>query len=110
MQTLDQLSEKVALPPVIDQALRSGFDLVISISGGKDSDAMTRLLHHMGFNQRRSWHGRMILVHADLGRAERKITPTYVQRFASELGLPLHIVQSGDLVDVIKARKSRLEV
>lgn len=37
MLTLEQLAEKVALPSPIGHALKSGFDLVVSISGGKDT-------------------------------------------------------------------------
>lgn len=109
MLTLDQLTEKVALPVEIEDALKSGFDLAISISGGKDSDAMSRLLYHMRFHQPRGWSGRIILLHAHLGRAEHLITPRYIARFADQLGLPLHVIEGGDLVDVMKARKARLE-
>lgn len=107
--TLDQLVERIALPMEIDQALKAGFDLAISVSGGKDSDAMTRLLHHMRFQQQRGWTGNLILLHADLGRAEHRITPSYIQRFSTTMGLPLHVVSSGDLVDTIKTRKARIE-
>lgn len=109
MQTLDQLAEKVILPPKIDAALKAGFALTVSISGGKDSDCMVRVLHHMRFRQSRGWTGEMILVTSDLGRAEHQITPRYIERFAKELDLPLHVIDGGDLVDVMKARKVRLE-
>lgn len=109
MLTLDQLAEKVSLPPPIDHALKSGFDLVVSISGGKDSDAMTRVLHHMRFHQSRGWGGHMILLHSDLGRAEHQITPRYIAHFAQQIGLPLHVIAGSDLVDVIQARKIKLE-
>lgn len=109
MLTLDQLTEKVALPREIDHALKRGFDLAISISGGKDSDAMSRLLYHMRFHQPRGWRGRIILLHAHLGRAEHLLTPRYIARFANQLGLPLYLVDGGDLVDVMKARKAKLE-
>ncbi|MBZ0307107.1 MAG: phosphoadenosine phosphosulfate reductase family protein [Anaerolineae bacterium] len=109
MLTLDQLTEKVALPTEIDHALKRGFDLAFSISGGKDSDVMSHLLYHMRFHQPRGWRGRIILLHAHLGRAERLITPRYIARFADQIGLPLHIVDGGDLVDIIKARKAKLE-
>jgi len=109
MQTLDQLAEKVSLPPQIDQALKAGFDLVVSISGGKDSDAMTRVLKHMWYGQARGWTGQMLLLHSHVGRAEHKITPRYIQRFAEQMALPLHVIDGVDLVDVMKARKAKLE-
>lgn len=109
MQTLDQLAEKVILPPQIDHALKSGFVLMVSISGGKDSDSMTRILHHMRFQQARGWNGDMLLITSNLGRAEHQITPQYIEQFAQQMNLPLHVIDGGDLVDVMKARKVKLD-
>ena len=108
MQTLDQLAEKVALPARIDQALKTGFDLVLSISGGKDSDALVRIITHMCYVQRRGWRSPVRLVHSHLGRAEHTYTLPYIRRFARQIGLPLDVVDGGDLVDVMKARKAKL--
>ena len=60
--------------------LRNGAALVLSVSGGKDSDAMT---HHL-LDLRRSerWTGDVVMLHADLGRAEWNQTPEYVENFA----------------------------
>ena len=60
--------------------LRKGAALVLSVSGGKDSDAMT---HHL-LDLRRSerWTGDVVMLHADLGRAEWNQTPEYVENFA----------------------------
>ncbi len=48
--------------------LRGGAALVLSVSGGKDSDAMC--YHLLDLRQREGWSGEVALIHADLGRAE----------------------------------------
>jgi predicted phosphoadenosine phosphosulfate sulfurtransferase len=40
---MNDLIQKICLPPEIEAALNNGASLVISISGGKDSDAMCEL-------------------------------------------------------------------
>jgi len=84
--------------------LRKGAALVLSVSGGKDSDAMT---HHL-LDLRRSerWTGDVVMLHADLGRAEWNQTPEYVENFARRKGVSLHIVRwtHGDLIDRIWQR------
>lgn len=89
------------------ELLRNGAALLISVSGGKDSDAMLNYL----VNRRalEGWQGEIILVHADLGRAEWHYTPAYVQGLADRYGLELVIVQhpKGDLIDRIWARHEK---
>lgn len=84
--------------------LRQGAALALSVSGGKDSDAMS---HHL-LDQRTAeeWPGEVFMVHADLGRAEWQMTPEYVEGLAQRKGVPLHIVrwQHGDLIDRIWQR------
>jgi 3'-phosphoadenosine 5'-phosphosulfate sulfotransferase (PAPS reductase)/FAD synthetase len=93
-------------PPTHDavRLLREGAALVLSISGGKDSDAMC---HHL--IERRAaegWSGDVVMVHADLGRAEWHNTTEYVHDLARRKGVPLHIVRwtHGDLIDRIWQR------
>ena len=61
---MTDLLKKIALPPDIETALDKGASLVISISGGKDSDAMCELLPLL--HKSRGWTGKLALVHADL--------------------------------------------
>jgi 3'-phosphoadenosine 5'-phosphosulfate sulfotransferase (PAPS reductase)/FAD synthetase len=95
-----------ALPQLPDpvEMLREGAALVLSVSGGKDSDAMT---HHL-LRQRAAegWSGAAYLVHADLGRAEWHNTTEYIHDLAQRTSVPLHIVRwtHGDLIDRIWAR------
>ena len=84
--------------------LRQGAALVLSVSGGKDSDAMCH--HLLDLRQREGWCGSVCLIHADLGRAEWHSTSAYVQGLAERLKVPLHIARwtQGDLIDRIWAR------
>ncbi|MBZ0292433.1 MAG: phosphoadenosine phosphosulfate reductase family protein [Anaerolineae bacterium] len=85
--------------------LRNGAALVLSVSGGKDSDAMSH--HVLDIRQSEGWPGDIVMVHADLGaRVEWQQTPEYVRNLARRKGVPLHVVrwQHGDLIDRIWQR------
>lgn len=86
------------------QLLRDNAALILSISGGKDSDAMCH--HLLERRQAEGWSGDVVMVHADLGRAEWHNTTDYVHNLAQRKGLPLHIVRwtHGDLIDRIWQR------
>ena len=96
--------DKIEIPDEIDEALREGALLAISVSGGKDSDAMMRVLPIL--YRQRGWSGRIVLVHADLGRMEWDVTPAYVDKRQQQEGLSLYIVRrnGGDLLDQMEAR------
>lgn len=94
-------------PPNPDpvQHLRDGAALVLSVSGGKDSDAMSH--HLLERRQAEGWSGDVVMIHADLGsRVEWQQTPDYVQNLARRKGVPLHVVRwtHGDLIDRIWQR------
>jgi 3'-phosphoadenosine 5'-phosphosulfate sulfotransferase (PAPS reductase)/FAD synthetase len=85
--------------------LRDGAALVLSISGGKDSDAMSH--HLLDLYQSEGWSGDVMMVHADLGVCvEWHQTPGYVRDFARRKNVPLHVVRwkHGDLIDRIWQR------
>lgn len=84
--------------------LRQGAALVLSVSGGKDSDAMSHFL--LDRRTEEGWPGEVVMVHADLGRAEWFNTPQYVRDLARRKGVPLHVVRwtHGDLIDRIWQR------
>ena len=95
-------------PAPILAALRGGAALVLSLSGGKDSQAMLNaVLRHP---DRPNWTGPIVAVHADLGRAEWNQTAQVVADQAAAAGVPLTIVQrtKGDLFDRIEARADQL--
>ncbi len=100
---LFQLDEPSNPEPV--QLLRDGAALVLSVSGGKDSDAMCH--HLLERRQTEGWSGEAVMIHADLGaRVEWQQTPDYVQNLARHKGVPLHVVRwtHGDLIDRIWQR------
>lgn len=84
--------------------LRDGAALVLSVSGGKDSDAMCH--HLLERRQAEGWSGAVTMVHADLGRAEWHSTTNYVHDLARRKNVPLHVVRwtHGDLIDRIWQR------
>jgi 3'-phosphoadenosine 5'-phosphosulfate sulfotransferase (PAPS reductase)/FAD synthetase len=104
---MNDLLKKIALPPEIEAALNKGASLVISISGGKDSDAMCELLPLL--HKSHGWTGKLALVHADLKGSEWAMTSDYVQRRAAELGLPLHVVtrERGSLLEQMRQRHEK---
>jgi tRNA(Ile)-lysidine synthase TilS/MesJ len=91
--------------------LRNGAALVLSVSGGKDSDAMSH--HLLDMRQSEGWPGEVMMVHADLGsRVEWHQTPDYVRDLARRKGVPLHVVrwEHGDLIDRIwQSKKFSIE-
>lgn len=87
----------LAIPPEIEAALELGAALAISISGGKDSQALLNTL--AAWHRERGWPGPLLALHSDLGRAEWKQTPEHVRRIAAEAGVELVVVRrrKGDL-------------
>ncbi|WP_066768077.1 phosphoadenosine phosphosulfate reductase domain-containing protein [Sphingobium sp. CCH11-B1] len=89
--------------PAIDDtvlaAVRRGAWFAFNLSGGKDSTASAHaaiaLLDALGHPR-----DRRIAIHADLGRAEWRSTPSMVAAIAERLGLPLLVVSrsAGDMV------------
>jgi 3'-phosphoadenosine 5'-phosphosulfate sulfotransferase (PAPS reductase)/FAD synthetase len=97
------IDERTNPDPV--QLLRDGAALVLSVSGGKDSDAMCH--HLLERRQSEGWSGDVLMIHADLGaRVEWQQTPDYVQNLARRKGVPLYVVRwtHGDLIDRIWQR------
>jgi 3'-phosphoadenosine 5'-phosphosulfate sulfotransferase (PAPS reductase)/FAD synthetase len=103
------VSRGVQIPAEVGQALRDGATLVVSISGGKDSQAMLQALvaEH---GARSEWTGPIVAVHADLGRAEWHQTPAIVEAQAAAAGVELHVVQraKGDLLQRLEAREEQV--
>jgi 3'-phosphoadenosine 5'-phosphosulfate sulfotransferase (PAPS reductase)/FAD synthetase len=101
---VDKLDPPDDTPDPFD-VLRNGATLVLSVSGGKDSDAMSH--HLLDLHQSEGWTGDVMMVHADLGsRVEWHQTPDYVRDLARRKGVRLHVVrwEHGDLIDRIWQR------
>lgn len=97
---MDVAEPDVATDATIFDAVRRNAWFVFNLSGGKDSTATSHAA--MAWLDR---HGhprtRRIAVHADLGKAEWRSTPSFVEGVAQQLGLPLLILRrrAGDMVD-----------
>ena len=80
---LFELEAEAEMPDALS-LLRNGAMLVLSVSGGKDSDAMSH--HLLDIREREGWAGDAVMVHADLGsRVEWHQTPAYVQNLARRI-------------------------
>lgn len=99
---------QIHVPPVIEQALGDGAALAISISGGKDSQAL--LVAVVAEYRRRGWTGQLYAIHAHLGRAEWRQTLGHCRNLCARLGVDLVEVSrpQGDLVQEIEDRMEKL--
>lgn len=87
-----------------EEMLRDGADLVVSISGGKDSQAMLSYLTAM--REQRGWTGKLHVLHCDLGRMEWAITSRFIDR---SVGQPVEVIErEDDLLQGIWDRLARL--
>src|SRR5258708_23362875 len=91
---MTDLLQKVAIPDEIHHTLRDGAALSLSLSGGKDSDAMAVLLQEL--HAQRRYPGPLEIVHCDMGRAEWQFTTAYVERRGQHLGLPVAVVRHAE--------------
>lgn len=98
----------IVVPTEIEQAMEAGAALAISISGGKDSQAMLAAV--VAEYRRRDWRGPLLAIHADLQSAEWRQTKAHCQNLCARLGVELLIVsrRQGDLPTQIRARMEKL--
>ncbi len=96
------------VPETIHDFMKQGAALVVSISGGKDGQAMAEEINPIYISY--GWTGQIYAIHADLGRAEWPQSMPMCQQIAAKHGWPLEIVQrgKGDLVQQIEDRKQAL--
>lgn len=94
----------LATPPAIEQALRLGAAVAVSISGGKDSQSIIKAV--AAHRAQHDWPGPIFAVHAHLGRAEWRESLPMCSRLAVANGLELAMVRraQGDLFDQIVSR------
>lgn len=67
--------------------MRFGPDLAVSVSGGKDSDAMVRYLSAL--HQEQGWQGSLYALFCDLGRIEWAGVKSHLKCLCTELNVPL---------------------
>lgn len=87
---------------LINEAVKKGAVLFPNVSGGKDGQAMTKVLLNNDFPIAG-------LVHADLGRTEWKESMGMCERLADECGVELHVIRRSDGRDMIDHWNDRLE-
>ncbi len=99
---------EIALPPVVAEALRLGAALAVSISGGKDSQAMLFALAEL--HRQHGWSGPIYAVHASLGRSEWPQSLAQCERIAAAAGVELVVVRrpQGDLIAEMRQRMQNL--
>ncbi|WP_204139880.1 phosphoadenosine phosphosulfate reductase family protein [Halomicronema sp. CCY15110] len=115
MQVQQQLSllgdsgRTIQVPTAIHKALSAGFALAISVSGGKDSDAMARAI--VRWFKQQGFPGRCYLIHAHLGRIEWAGVKTHLKALADALAVPLVFVKRGQggLIEKWGERRASLE-
>jgi len=96
------------IPAAAQQALYLGAALAVSVSGGKDSDAMLRYLTKL--HQSQGWIGQLFAITADLGRIEWSGTLEHIQSVCNELDVTLIVVrrQKGSMIDRWNERRQVL--
>jgi 3'-phosphoadenosine 5'-phosphosulfate sulfotransferase (PAPS reductase)/FAD synthetase len=94
----------IFLPPHVSDTLRAGADCAISISGGKDSQAL--LLSIVPWFRAEGFKGRLFAIFADLGRAEWWQTPSFIQQICRGQSIELVVVRrnQGDLLQRFEER------
>jgi 3'-phosphoadenosine 5'-phosphosulfate sulfotransferase (PAPS reductase)/FAD synthetase len=95
-------------PLAIEQAMEMGAALAISISGGKDSDAMLR--HLVALHRAQEWEGKLFAITADLGRIEWPGTLEHMKTICNQLNVELIVVrrQKGGMIDRWEERRQTL--
>ncbi len=94
------------VPMMALQALQSGADCAIGVSGGKDSQAL--LTTFVAWFREQHFSGRLFAIFADLGRAEWWQTRSVVEQLCARLGVELIVVHrdQGDLLDRFDQRQA----
>jgi 3'-phosphoadenosine 5'-phosphosulfate sulfotransferase (PAPS reductase)/FAD synthetase len=88
--------------------MEMGAALAISISGGKDSDAMLR--HLVALHHTQGWKGKLFAITADLGRIEWPGTLEHMKTICNQLNVELIVVrrQKGGMIDRWEERRQTL--
>ena len=98
----------IKTPDAIRERLEAGAALAISISGGKDSQALLSAV--LRARREYGWTGQVFAIHADLGRLEWNETPTFVRQLVADQDIELVIVRRvrGDLLARWQERMEKL--
>lgn len=108
-EALARLGPPLDVPPVLEDVFeREDAALVVSISGGKDSQAMLAAVARA--HRERGWRCGLFAIHADLGRPEWAESLPHCQKLCDDLGIFLKVVRrpQGDLLQEIQERMAKL--
>jgi tRNA(Ile)-lysidine synthase TilS/MesJ len=96
------------IPPILLAAFEAGADCMVSVNGGKDSQAL--LLTVVAWWRTQHYAGKVVAIFADLGRAEWSQTVPFVTSLCQSLQIELVVVQrgAGDLLDKFEERRAML--
>lgn len=86
-----KLLNAITIPIEIYAAIQSGAAIAISISGGKDSQALLRAVWE--YHQSEKLTNPIFAIHADLGSVEWKQTPAWIEKICRDIGIELVIVR-----------------
>lgn len=86
---------------LITEAIRKGAQIFPNVSGGKDGQAMTKVISSYGLPME-------ALVHADLGRVEWKESLPMCEKLSKQFNLPLHVVTRTDGLDMLGRWQKRM--
>ena len=84
-------ARQIDVPPTVERLMQAGATLAVSISGGKDSQALLFSLARLFEKQK--WPGRIYALHADLGRAEWTGLSGHVSAICERAGVELVVVR-----------------
>lgn len=89
--------------------MEQGGCLAISVSGGKDSQALLNTVAQVA--REHGWLDNVFAIHSHLGRAEWPQTLEHIQRTCDAVQVPLVVVErpQGDLIVEMRARMKKLE-
>lgn len=104
-QPLTRRPPAIKIPEKIKDALDRGAYLVINSSGGKDSQAITYML--ASSPELAKYKDKMIVLHADLGRAEWPGGGEHAEKMAKEYGLPFHVTRRDAWINPETGKKER---
>lgn len=86
------------IPLEISEQIKKGAVVVISISGGKDSQALLRAV--VAYMRSNGYTNRLIAIHADLGRVEWENSMSFCESLCNDLAIEFVVVrrEKGDLL------------
>jgi 3'-phosphoadenosine 5'-phosphosulfate sulfotransferase (PAPS reductase)/FAD synthetase len=98
----------MTIPKEVTEFIQKGAVLAISISGGKDSQALLKSV--MDWYRKENLTNKIFAIHSDLGEMEWEQTPEFVERICKDLGVELVVVRSEiSLLNRMENRRVQLE-